>query len=207
MFPTKTNHSCLECWSKTISLSLAFPDTELCSAAALHVLFEIMCQMAVKQSPFLTGFPPLGSHRKSCTACTLLFLEFASLCVKVPLSHDACSAWKNLNSWFRERKSWRERGENTMSSGGGAESSVYMCVDAYHMCSACFSLHHVAHAKKGDVVIFLICWQRGKMQSFITWRITEQYIDDEDNYKIRTEQLSSRSSANCNTCSWKKIKS
>lgn len=39
--------------SKTISLSLSFPDLDLCSSesCALHVLFEIMCQMAVKQSP------------------------------------------------------------------------------------------------------------------------------------------------------------
>lgn len=50
----------------------------------------------------------------------------------------------------------REKGVNIMSRGGGvifveAES---ISVDVYHMCSqsTCFSLHHVASAKKGG------CW-------------------------------------------------
>lgn len=125
MFPTKINHSCLECWSKTISLSLSFPDTELCSSAscALHVLFEIMCQMAVKQFPFLTGFPPLGSHRKSAGLYTSLagLLRLHLWVLKFQSCFSLSVLWKNLKSWFRERKRRWERRENTMSS-------LYVCM-------------------------------------------------------------------------------
>lgn len=160
MFPTKINHSCLECWSKTIFLSLSFPDIEHWSSESctLHVLFEIMCQTAVKQSPFLTGFPPLGSHRKLADP----YAPFAGVFTFASLKFLQCKfslTLGQLQLLIREKKvdemRKAKREESTMSSGGGVnlpwlctESSI--CVDAYHMCSqsACFSLHHVVCAKR-----------------------------------------------------------
>lgn len=56
-----------------------------------HVLFEIMCQMAVNYPLFLTGSPPLGIHHKS-TGLAVLFScwSFASLCLRVHLTMYVC---------------------------------------------------------------------------------------------------------------------
>lgn len=168
------------------SFCLCLFQTQRCSSesCALHVLFGIMCQTAIKQSSFLTGFPPLGSCCKSTGLYTCSSFTSASLYRTVPGLSFTMKVGPKRSEWeiriLRKRMAYmkkREREKHTMSGGGGESlprlTPQSIRVDAYHMCSqsACFSLHHMVHAKRG-LLLLLLCWQRGNTV-INNWKVME----------------------------------
>lgn len=186
MFPTKINHSCLECWSKNHLSVSVFSRHRALQLRVLRSACTVWDYVSNgnKKSSFLTGFPPLGSCCKSTGLYTCSSFTSASLYRTVPGLSFTMKVGPKRSEWeiriLRKRMAYmkkREREKHTMSGGGGESlprlTPQSIRVDAYHMCSqsACFSLHHMVHAKRG-LLLLLLCWQRGNTV-INNWKVME----------------------------------
>lgn len=173
-----------------------------------------MCQTAIKQSSFLTGFPPLGSCCKSTGLYTCSSFTSASLYRTVPGLSFTMKVGPKRSEWeiriLRKRMAYmkkREREKSTQWAVGVGRACRGWLLSLYvWMHTICVHNQHVSAyitwcMPKGGCCYYYSA-DKGEIQSLITgrlWSLDGRWWKHLQSSHWAT--FSSRSFKNCNTSS------
>lgn len=150
--------------------------------------------MAVKQFPFLTGFPPLGRHRKSVGPCTSLAGALHLRLLKSYIVRNRFSqcmfAPKELQELiWRKKELMREGRKHNERRGWGdlavADSSAYMSGCIPYVFTITIQLTSCGACQKGVVVA---ARSADNGENAVIYNQNRE-VGDENIHKIQTEQL------------------